>query len=91
VAAIDRARRRKQQVKELFRSNDVVLLSFVEALLRDAEIEHTVVDGNMSIIEGSVGILPRRMLVTQDQWEQARRILKDAGLADVTGHARDPV
>jgi len=78
-------------VKELFRSNDVVLLSFVEALLSDAGIEHTVVDGNMSIIEGSVGILPRRMLVPQDQWGQARRILKDAGLDEVTGHARDPV
>ena len=78
-------------MKELFRSNDVVLLSFVEALLSDAEIDHTVVDGNMSIIEGSVGILPRRMLVAKDQWEKARRILKDAGLDDATGHARDTV
>lgn len=77
-------------MKELFRSNDVVLLSFVEALFSDAEIAHAVVDGNMSIVEGSVGILPRRMLVSQDQWEQARRILKDAGLDEATGHARDP-
>ncbi len=63
------------RVKELFRSNDLVLLSFVEALFNDAEIGHAVVDGNMSIVEGSVGILPRRMLVSNDQWEQARRIL----------------
>ncbi len=78
-------------MKELFRSNDLVLLSFVEALFNDAEIGHAVVDGNMSIVEGSVGILPRRMLVSNDQWEQARRILKEAGLDDATGHTRDPV
>ena len=74
-------------MRELFRSNDAVLLSYVEALLTDAGIEHAVVDGNMSIVEGSLGILPRRMLVSTDQWNQALRILKSADLDHVTGHA----
>ncbi len=74
-----------QLMKELFRSNDVVLLSYVEALLTDAGVDHAVVDGNMSIVEGSLGILPRRMLVSSDQWNQALRILKDADLDNVIG------
>ncbi len=73
-------------MKELFRSNDAVLLSFVEALLNDAGIAHVIVDGNMSIVEGSLGILPRRMLVSVDGWNQALRILKEAELGHVTGH-----
>ena len=72
-------------MKELFRSNDAVLLSFVEALFNDAGIAHIVADENMSIVEGSLGILPRRMLVEDDQWNQARRILKDAELDHVIG------
>lgn len=73
-------------MKELFRSNDAVLLSFVEALLSDADIAYVIADGNMSIVEGSLGILPRRMLVSVDQWNQALRILKEAELDHVTGH-----
>jgi hypothetical protein len=73
-------------VKELFRSNDAVLLSFVEALLTEGGIAHVIVDGNMSIVEGSLGILPRRMLVSDDQWNQALRILKEAELDHVVGH-----
>ena len=66
---------------ELLRSNDPVLLSFVEALLKEAGIEHAMVDQNMSVIEGSIGILPRRMLVATRQHEDARRLLAEAGLA----------
>lgn len=76
-------------MQELFRSNDLVLISFVDALLSEAGIEHALLDGNMSIVEGSVGILPRRMLVAKNQWEQALRILQDAGLGDATVDARD--
>ena len=76
-------------MKELFRSNDVVLLSFIQALFNDAGIGHLVADANMSIIEGSIGILPRRVLVEEDQWAQARRILAEAGLDDVTGTTRE--
>ncbi len=72
-------------MKELLRSNDPVLLSFVEALFGDAGIGHAILDTNMSIVEGSIGILPRRVLVVEDQWMQARRILQDAGLGEATG------
>ena len=65
---------------ELLRSNDPVLLSFVDALLKEAGVEHALVDQNMSIMEGSIGILPRRMLVARNSHENARRILIEAGL-----------
>jgi hypothetical protein len=67
-------------VEELIRTNDIVLISFVEALLRDAGIEFLTVDQNMSVIEGSLGVLPRRVLVVSDRVEAARRLLIDAGI-----------
>lgn len=67
---------------ELMRTNDFVLLSFVEALLRDAGLTFFVADQNMSVIEGSLGILPRRVMVSQDEIDSARRLLADAGIAD---------
>lgn len=66
---------------ELLRSNDPVLISFAEALLREAGIIYQVVDQNMSVVEGTIGILPRRVLIDRDRDNEARRILKDAGLA----------
>lgn len=66
---------------ELLRTNDAVVISFVESLLRDAGINFLVADQNMSIMEGSLGVLPRRVLVTEEQAEAARKLLKDAGVA----------
>lgn len=65
---------------ELMRTNDAVLISFVEALLRDAGIIFFVADKNMSIVEGSLGILPRRIMVPDDNIDEAKRLLKDAGI-----------
>lgn len=65
---------------ELLRSNDPVLLSFAQALLSEAGIEHATFDQHMSVIEGSIGILPRRLLVAHSHGDQARRILLEAGL-----------
>lgn len=65
----------------LLRTNDTVLVSFVTALLRDAGIDAVVLDQNMSLIEGSLGILPRRVMVACDEHAEARRLLTDAGLA----------
>ena len=62
------------------RSNNIVTLSFVEALMRDAGITVMIADQNMSIIEGSIGASPRRILVDGDRLSQARSIVADAGL-----------
>lgn len=67
-------------MKEVLRSNDVVLISFVECLLRDAGIDCAILDQHMSVLEGSIGILPRRVMVESESHAQARRILKEAGL-----------
>ena len=65
---------------ELLRSNDPVLMSFATSLLSDAGIEHNVVDLHMSVIEGSIGALPSRLLVAQDRYDEARGLLVEAGV-----------
>ena len=66
---------------ELVRTNDAVLVSAVGALLDGAGIKHLLFDQNMSVLEGSLGVLPRRLLVADDDIAAARRLLTDAGLA----------
>ena len=73
-------------MRELVRTNDPVLVSAIEALLNGAEIPHVVLDGNMSVLEGSIGILPRRILVEECCAVDARRLLEQAGL----GHELRP-
>jgi hypothetical protein len=68
-------------VRELVRTNDVVLITAIEALLKGAGIRHMVVDRNMSVLEGSIGIFPRRILVEEDELGAAQRLLEDAGFA----------
>lgn len=64
---------------ELFRTNDIVLISAVEALFRAEGLFLFVADGNMSALEGSVGFLPRRLCVAEDQADDAHALLKEAG------------
>ncbi|MPZ58225.1 MAG: DUF2007 domain-containing protein [Rhizobiales bacterium] len=73
-------------MREIVRTNDPVLVSAIEALLDGAGIAHLVLDQNMSVLEGSIGILPRRILVPDDRAAQARKLLHDAGL----GHELRP-
>jgi tRNA1(Val) A37 N6-methylase TrmN6 len=68
-------------VQELVRTNNAVLITAIEALLKGADIPHVVLDRNMSVLEGSLGILPRRILVDDEHQHSARRLLEDAGLA----------
>ncbi len=73
---------------ELIRTNDPVLLSFAQSLMKDAGIHCLVADQAMSVLEGSLGMLPRRFLVEEERADQARRILVDAGLGDELRPAR---
>lgn len=68
-------------MRELVRTNDVVLVSAIEALLNGADIHHLVLDQNMSVLDGSIGAIPRRILVHDDDNRRARQLLTDAGLA----------
>lgn len=68
-------------MRDLLRTNDPVLVSFVDALLRDAGIDCHVADANMSVLEGSIGVFPRRILVPDEALVGARQFLTDAGLA----------
>ena len=70
-------------MKELLRSNDAVLLSYVSSLLEEDAIGFMVADANMSVLEGSLGVLPRRILVESDKIGQARKILTEAGIGHV--------
>jgi hypothetical protein len=67
-------------MRELVRANDPVLISAVVALLDGVRIHHIVLDQNMSVLEGSLGVLPRRVLVSAEDFARARRLLQDAGL-----------
>ncbi len=67
-------------MKELIRTNDAVVLSFAESLMKEAGIAYLIADQGMSILEGSLGLLPRRFLVDEDEADEARQILIDAGL-----------
>ena len=73
-------------MREIVRTNDAVLISAIEALLKGAGIRHAVLDQNMSVLDGSIGMLPRRIVVDQDVAGRARRLLIEAGL----GHELRP-
>lgn len=60
-------------------SNDPVRLSFLIALLADAGIAATILDTHASVMDGSIGAVPRRLMVADADEVQARRVLRDAG------------
>ncbi len=66
-------------MQELFRTKDLVLISFVEALLRDAGIETLVVDEGMNMTM-PFGMMPRRILIPEASADEARRLMAEAGL-----------
>lgn len=75
-------------MEEILRTNDPATLSFAEALLKEASIGYAVLDTNMSVLEGSLGILPRRVVVGPDEAVRARAILSEAGLGGELRPAR---
>jgi hypothetical protein len=68
---------------ELVRTNDIGLISVVEGLLSGSGIPYTVTDRNMSVLEGSIGVVQVRILVTDDDEDLARELLVDAELGDL--------
>jgi len=66
-------------MRELLRTNNLAELSWIQALLADAGIEAVVLDTYMSVVEGSLGILPRRLMVASEDHAQACRVLREAG------------
>lgn len=65
---------------ELLRSNDPVYLSFVRHVLDEAGIGFVQLDDHMSVLEGSIGILPRRIMVSETEILRARQSLSNASL-----------
>lgn len=66
-------------MRELVNSNDPVRLSFLIALLADAGITAVLLDAHTSAIEGSIGAIPRRLMVAAEDERRAREVLREAG------------
>lgn len=66
-------------MKELLRTNDPTQIAFATALLSGEDIAAFAMDVHMSALEGSIGILPRRLMVRDDDLYRARRVLRDNG------------
>ncbi|TCO73004.1 DUF2007 domain-containing protein [Rhodovulum euryhalinum] len=67
-------------MKELIRTNDPTVIAFVSALLQGEEIDCFPMDVHMSVLEGSIGVLPRRIMVADRDLFLARAILRDNGI-----------
>ena len=68
-------------MREILLTNDPVVLSFARSLLDDAGVGVFVADTSMSVLEGSIGVFPRRLMVLAEEWDEAHRVLSDGGLA----------
>ncbi|MEE8334374.1 MAG: DUF2007 domain-containing protein [Alphaproteobacteria bacterium] len=66
-------------MREIVRTNDPALISWLQALLRDAGIQPVMFDTHTSVLEGSAGAIPRRLMVADDEYQAARQTLDDAG------------
>jgi hypothetical protein len=65
-------------LKELLRSNDVVHLSWIKSIFDESNIPIFVMDEQMSVLEGSANAIPRRVMVSEEDYAQAMKILEDA-------------
>lgn len=64
----------------IIKTNNPVTLNFAEAVLKDAQIEFFIADTHASILDGSIGAIPRRLLVLEGDEQEARAALAAAGL-----------
>lgn len=67
-------------MEELLRTTDPTLVPFATALLRGEGIDCFALDTNISIVEGSLGIFPRRLMVREEDIARARKVLIDNGI-----------
>ena len=67
-------------MKELFSTNDITKFVYAETILNSNDIVSFALDVNISVLEGSIGILPRRLMVLATDYERASRLLRDFGL-----------
>lgn len=67
-------------MKELFSTNDITKFVYAETILNSNDIVSFALDENISVLEGSIGILPRRLMVLENDYEQALDLLEDFGL-----------
>ena len=64
-------------MKELLRTTDPTIIAFASALLEGEDIDCFQMDVNMSILEGGIGIFPRRLMVRADDYDAALRVMTD--------------
>jgi Putative prokaryotic signal transducing protein len=69
-------------MKELVRTNNPVRLSWLQALLHDSGIDSLVLDHHTSLVEGNIGAIPRRLMVSDRDFMRARALLATAGEAE---------
>ena len=67
-------------MKELFSTNDITKFIYAETILNSNDIVSFTLDENISVLEGSIGILPRRLMVLENDYEKALDLLEDFGL-----------
>ena len=67
-------------MKQLLRTTDMATMAFAQALLQGEGIDCFEMDVNMSILEGGIGIFPRRLMVRQSDYADAARALRDNGI-----------
>ena len=67
-------------MKELFSTNDITKFVYAETILNSNDIVSFTLDENISVLEGSIGILPRRLMVLENNYKQALELLEDFGL-----------
>jgi hypothetical protein len=68
-------------MRAVLKTNNPVLLNFAEVLLKDAGLKSVVFDGEMSVMDGSIGVLPRRLMVADEDFARAEDILRN-GIKD---------
>jgi tRNA1(Val) A37 N6-methylase TrmN6 len=72
-------------MREVLRTTDLVRLSWLQALLAESRIETIVLDSHTSVLEGSINAIPRRLMVVDEDFDEAVRVLRDSGEMDAPG------